>query len=166
MGCERVRLQSSFTGHLAASRWDESTCSTLLSCYAEPEVRAEDAYEWTQGRVVFADRKRREPTTSTITTPDGQEFHPSAFRNGAPPAFSVILSISACMWSRGISDSPDLLPFIVPTDCSQFKHSHCPPFSSPGCSFHKDFTSAQAVWRRHTSSLGLGLAALSLAPTA
>ena len=166
VGCEQIRHQSSFTDHFAASRWDEGTCSTPLACYAEPEVRAEDAYEWTQGRVVFADRKRREPTSSIITTPDGQEFQPSAFWNGAPPVLSMTLSRSECMWSRKISDSPVLSHFIVPTDCSQYKHSHCVLFASSGCSFHRDFTSAQAVWRRHTSSLGLGLAALSLAPTA
>ena len=45
--------------------------------YAEPEVRAEDAYEWTQGRAVFADRKRRDAVSRTITTADGQEFQPS-----------------------------------------------------------------------------------------
>lgn len=51
----------------------------LLVLGAEPELRAEDAYEWTQGTVIFADRKRRDPTSSTITTADGQDFQPSAF---------------------------------------------------------------------------------------
>lgn len=50
---------------------------TLFACTAEPELKAEDAYEWTQGRVVFADRKRRDAASSTITTSDGQEFQPS-----------------------------------------------------------------------------------------
>lgn len=52
----------------------------MSSLCAEPEVRAEDAYEWTQGRAVFADRKRRDPSSSMITMSDGQEFQPSAHR--------------------------------------------------------------------------------------
>ena len=52
----------------------------MQSLCAEPEVRAEDAYEWTQGRAIFADRKRRDASSSNITLSDGQEFQPSAYR--------------------------------------------------------------------------------------
>ena len=59
--------------HEGALRGVQSLC-------AEPEVRAEDAYEWTQGRAVFADRKRRDPSSGKITLSDGHEFQPSARR--------------------------------------------------------------------------------------
>ena len=57
---------------------EEMLRSQTLALNAEPELRAEDAYEWTQGRVVFADRKRRDLISSSIKLASGQEFQPSA----------------------------------------------------------------------------------------
>ena len=51
---------------------------------AEPELRAEDAYEWTQGRVVFADRIRRHNTP--IATADGSTFSPGMLH------FSILMN--------------------------------------------------------------------------
>ncbi|EIE23960.1 NADP-dependent malic enzyme [Coccomyxa subellipsoidea C-169] len=42
----------------------------------EPELRAEDAYEWTGGKAVFADRVRRTSASAQVSTSGGQSFTP------------------------------------------------------------------------------------------
>lgn len=75
-------------------------CSQALALNAEPELRAEDAYEWTQGRVVFADRKRRDPTSSTIKLASGQEFQPSAQLGSSCTKQCLLAHMHCCLLEK------------------------------------------------------------------
>lgn len=44
--------------------------------FPEPELDARDAYEWTNGKVVFADRVRRSSSAAEVSTSDGRSFMP------------------------------------------------------------------------------------------
>jgi hypothetical protein len=80
-----VRLQAPAEPHLVDTHFAPTVPTGA-------EVSAEDAYAWTDGRVVFADRMRRARGAS-IALPDGRQMQP-----GAGPEPSV-RSGRSCIWS-------------------------------------------------------------------